>query len=150
MLLWMFRENFFDFVYMRYLFGLILDWDVIFEQVYVVMKLGGWIESFEVDVNLYLEDGMVMEDLLMGMWIKVFKEVKKKFGRMFFFIEEDVQRRGIEKVGFVNIIVKDIKVSFVQEVYGGCRLILMVIGVDDGIFEGFEVEGDWVVQLFGY
>ncbi|KAK4663986.1 uncharacterized protein QC763_501060 [Podospora pseudopauciseta] len=107
---WTFRENSFDFVHMRYLFGSIPDWDAIFEQAYAATKPGGWIESFEADANLYSEDGTVTEDSPMGTWTKVFKEAKKKFGRTFFPIEEDVQRRGIEKAGFVNITVKDIKV----------------------------------------
>ncbi|KAK4176677.1 S-adenosyl-L-methionine-dependent methyltransferase [Triangularia setosa] len=107
---WTFRENSFDFVHMRYLFGSIPDWDGLFEQAYAATKPGGWIESFEADANLYSEDGTVAEDSPMGTWTKVFKEAKKKFGRTFFPIEEDVQRQGIERAGFVNVTVKDIKV----------------------------------------
>ncbi|KAK0710521.1 S-adenosyl-L-methionine-dependent methyltransferase [Apiosordaria backusii] len=107
---WTFRENSFDFVHMRYLFGSIADWDGLFAQAYAATKPGGWIESFEADANLYSEDGTVTEDSPMGTWTKVFKEAKKKFGRTFFPIEEDVQRQGIEKAGFVNVTVKDFKV----------------------------------------
>jgi hypothetical protein len=52
-------------------------------------------------------NGEISEASAMGQWGKVFSEGGKKFGRTFRVIQDDVQIKGMEKAGFVDIVVKD-------------------------------------------
>ncbi|KAK4160834.1 putative SAM dependent methyltransferase [Cladorrhinum sp. PSN259] len=107
---WTFKENSFDYVHLRYLFGSIHDWDFLFEQAYKVTKPGGWIETFDADAGLFAEDGSVAENSALDTWGKVFRAAGAKFGRTFYPIEENKQVAGLEKAGFTNLDVHDINV----------------------------------------
>ena len=109
---WTFKENSFDYIHMRYLFGSISDWDRLFEQAYRALKPGGWIETFDADAGLFSEDNTVAENSALDTWGKVFREAGKKFGRTFYPIEENVQVPGLEKAGFKNLDVWDFNVSW--------------------------------------
>lgn len=105
---WTWADNTFDFVHMRMLMGVIADWYDIFRQAYRTCKPGGYVETFIGSPQFKSDDGSVKPDSALGQWGKVFSEGGKKFGRTFDGVEEDLQRKGMEAAGFVDIEVKDI------------------------------------------
>lgn len=100
---WTFKENYFDFVHLRYLFGCISDWNALFAEAYRVTKPGGWVETFEADTAFFSEDETLVPGSPMHTWGLVFKEAGRKIGRTFYPIEDDVQRKGLEAAGFTNL-----------------------------------------------
>ncbi|KAK4232659.1 hypothetical protein C8A03DRAFT_39770, partial [Achaetomium macrosporum] len=45
----------------------------------------------------------------MGQWVKVYEEGGRKFGRTFRVLADDIQKKGMEEAGFINIVVKGYK-----------------------------------------
>ncbi|KAK3313025.1 S-adenosyl-L-methionine-dependent methyltransferase [Apodospora peruviana] len=106
---WTSRDNEFDFIHMRYLFGSVADWAALYRQAFRCCKPGGWIEDFEASTVMSSDDGSVKEGSPMNQWGKVFFEGGRKLGRPFTVLEDDLQRKGMEAAGFVNINVWDFK-----------------------------------------
>lgn len=98
---------------MRYLFGSISDWQALFDQAYAACKPDGWVESFEMSSVARSDDDSVKEGSALETWSEAFVQGGKKFGRSFTIVDEDVQQKCMEKSGFTDIAVKDIKVRFV-------------------------------------
>ncbi|KAM7211100.1 Demethylmenaquinone methyltransferase [Rhypophila decipiens] len=107
---WTWRENEFDFVHVRALFGSIISWPAFYKEAYRVTKPGGYIEDHEWSVKFGSDDGSVLDDSPMGQWSKVYWEGGKKFGRTFRVVEDDEQVRGMEAAGWKDIVKEDIKV----------------------------------------
>ncbi|EAQ90314.1 hypothetical protein CHGG_02249 [Chaetomium globosum CBS 148.51] len=107
---WTFAAGSFDFVHIRYMFGSVADWDALFAEAYRVLRPGGYIETFEADARMYAPDGTVLEGSPLDQWGKVFREGGKKFGRTFMVVGEDLQRKGLEAAGFVDLVQQDFKV----------------------------------------
>lgn len=95
---------------MRILLGIVTDWDAIFRQAYRTAKPGGYVESFLGSTRVHSDDGSVKPNSAIDQWGKVFGEGGKKWGRTFDVYEEDVQIKGMEAAGFVDIEYKDIMV----------------------------------------
>jgi ubiquinone/menaquinone biosynthesis C-methylase UbiE len=108
---WTFAPESFDFVHIRYMFGSVTDWDALFAEAYRVLRPGGYIESFEADARMYAPDGTVLDGSPLDQWGKVFREGGKKFGRTFMVVSEDLQRKGLEAAGFVDLVQQDFKVG---------------------------------------
>ncbi|KAH6637237.1 S-adenosyl-L-methionine-dependent methyltransferase [Chaetomium tenue] len=106
---WTFAAESFDFVHIRYMFGSVADWDALFAEAYRVLRPGGYIETFEADARMYAPDGTVLEGSPLDQWGKVFREGGKKFGRTFMVVGEDLQRKGLEAAGFVDLVQQDFK-----------------------------------------
>ncbi|KAL2681127.1 hypothetical protein Neosp_008731 [[Neocosmospora] mangrovei] len=49
------------------------------------------------------DDGSIHEKSAMHQWGKFFVEGGKKIGRSFTIVEDEVQRKGMEEAGFINI-----------------------------------------------
>lgn len=109
---WTFGPDSFDYIHMRYLFGSIADWQALFDQAYAACTPGGWVESFEMSSVARCDDGSVKKDSALETWSEAFVEGGKKFGRSFTIVDEDVQQKCMEKSGFTEVTVKDIKVCF--------------------------------------
>ncbi|KAI1660025.1 S-adenosyl-L-methionine-dependent methyltransferase [Daldinia decipiens] len=107
---WTYAPNSFDYIHIRYMVGSVADWPKLFRQAFKTLKPGGWIESFEVEADYRSDDGTLKPDSAMIMWRDLFTEGGKKLGLSFTLISDDVQRKGIEDAGFVDMTVKDIKV----------------------------------------
>ncbi|OTB14301.1 hypothetical protein K445DRAFT_319112 [Daldinia sp. EC12] len=107
---WTWAPNSFDYIHIRYMVGSVSDWPKLFRQAFRALKPGGWIESFEVEADYRSDDGTLKPDSAMIMWRDLFLEGGKKLGQSFTIITDDVQRKGIEAAGFVDLTVKDIKV----------------------------------------
>ena len=108
---WTFRPDTFDFIHMRYLFGSVADWPALYRQAFLCCKPGGYLEDFEASVVITSDDGTVTDGSPMHQWGKVFHEAGNKFGRTFRVLEDEVQKKEMEAVGFTNVTVWDFKVS---------------------------------------
>jgi SAM-dependent methyltransferase len=106
---WTYKDNTFDYVHMRYLFGSISDWPGLYKEAFRCCKPGGYIEDFEASVVMFSDDGSLKEGTPMNQWGKVFHEAGKKFNRPFTVVEDDTQQKGMEEAGFVNLNVWDFK-----------------------------------------
>lgn len=107
---WTWPDNSFDYVHVRLLIGTIADWTKFYGEAFRVCAPGGWMETHESTVEWRSDvEGAIPEDSAMGQWSKVYWEGGRKFGRTFRVIEEDIQRKGMEEAGFVDIVVKDFK-----------------------------------------
>ena len=104
---WSFDENTFDFVNMRHLGGSVDDWYALFRNAYRVAKPGGYVESYCSSSHFLSDDGSVKKGSALDQWGIVFREGTKKLGRTFSVYEEDLQRKGMEAAGFVDIKFKD-------------------------------------------
>lgn len=95
---------------MRYLYGSISDWGALFQEAYRACAPGGWVESFEASPRLESDDGSVQEGSAIDEWGKFFIEGGRKMGRTFTIIDDDLQKKGMEEAGFVDIGTWDFKV----------------------------------------
>lgn len=110
---WTWAEDTFDFVHGRYLFGAIADWTEWFRQAYRVTKPGGWVESCEADVEILSDDGTVTPDSSTELfWNMLYRSAGAKLGVTFQPLLENVQNKGLEEAGFVDIQSYTYKVSF--------------------------------------
>ncbi|KAI0021193.1 S-adenosyl-L-methionine-dependent methyltransferase [Xylariomycetidae sp. FL0641] len=100
---WTYAPNSFDYVHMRWMVGAIPDWDALYKEAYRSIKPGGWLESNEASTRITSDDGTVAEGSALDQWGKVFSEAGTKFGRTFKVVDDDLQRRGMEAAGFVDI-----------------------------------------------
>lgn len=101
---WSFPPSSFDFIHIRFLFGAIADWTALFKEAYRCCKPGGWIQSSEAEVLMCSDDGTVAEGSAMKeQWNQIWEEAGKKLGKSFLVIQEDLQRKGMEKAGFTDI-----------------------------------------------
>ena len=108
---WTWAPKSFDYVHMRWLVGAIPDWNVLFKQVYGVVKPGGYFESKESSPAITSDDGTVPEGCALDQWGKVFHQAGNKFGRTFRVYEEGIQRKAMEEAGFVDIKEYEYKVN---------------------------------------
>ena len=88
---------------MRYLIGSIQDWNALFREAYRCTKPGGYIQSFEPGSGLVCDDDTIAEGSALHQWGKIFEAGGKVLGRSFSVLEDDVQRKGMEEAGFVDI-----------------------------------------------
>ncbi|KAK0627986.1 S-adenosyl-L-methionine-dependent methyltransferase [Immersiella caudata] len=100
---WTWDEGSFDFVHMRYLFGSIPDWNQLFREAFRICAPGGWVESGEAECLVTSDDGTVKPGSAMDTWGRLFAESGEKIGRSFKVITEEVQRKGMEAAGFVDL-----------------------------------------------
>ncbi|KAG8353235.1 hypothetical protein FVEN_g8836 [Fusarium venenatum] len=106
---WTFQPGIFDYIYMRYLYGSISDWNALFREAYRACKPGGWVESYEASPRMESDDGSVTEGCAINEWGKFFIEGGRKLNRTFEIIDKDLQQKGMEEAGFVDVQVWDFK-----------------------------------------
>ncbi|KAI8681028.1 hypothetical protein NCS55_00352500 [Fusarium keratoplasticum] len=106
---WTFDPESFDYVHMRYLYGSISDWSALFKEAFRVCKPGGWVESYEASPRMESDDGSVTETCAINEWGKFFIEGGKKLNRTFEILDKDLQKKGMEEAGFVDVQVWDFK-----------------------------------------
>ena len=88
---------------MRWLLGSITDWNALFAEAYITCKPGGWVESLEASCTPESDHTEIPEDAALGQWGRFFTEGGRKLGRTFLVLEDDLQRKGMEAAGFVDI-----------------------------------------------
>ncbi|KAK7430702.1 hypothetical protein QQZ08_002746 [Neonectria magnoliae] len=106
---WTFDPDSMDYVHMRYLYGSISDWSALIREAYRACKPGGWVESYEASPRMESDDGTVTETCAINEWGKFFIEGGKKLDRTFEILDKDLQRKGMEDAGFVDIQTWDFK-----------------------------------------
>ncbi|EFX00536.1 methyltransferase type 11 [Grosmannia clavigera kw1407] len=108
---WMFDDNSFDYVHLRWLVGSVENWTDLFKEAYRVLKPGGYIETFDLDGNITSDDGTVTEKTAISQWGFIFQEGARKLGSRASYnpIGEGLQHRALVDAGFANITEKPFK-----------------------------------------
>ncbi|KIL86599.1 hypothetical protein FAVG1_10429 [Fusarium avenaceum] len=112
---WPWKDNYFDFVHIRYLFGAIHDWPALFHEAYRCCASGGWVQSCEADVHFYSDDGTAETEPGFKMWGDLYEGGGVTTGKPFFLQREAIQERSITEAGFTDIKILDYKLAEVGE-----------------------------------
>ena len=99
---------------MQWLFGSVADWDALFANAYRVCRPGGWVESAEPSVICRSDHVEIPKSSALRQWTDIFLEGAKKSGQSFTVVEDDLQVKGMQAAGFVDIHVTHWKVSFCE------------------------------------
>ncbi|KAM0269685.1 hypothetical protein ACHAPA_003891 [Fusarium lateritium] len=108
-LLWPWKDSYFDFVHIRYLFGAIQDWSALFHEAYRCCASGGWVQSCEADVYIYSDDGTAETEPGFKTWGDLYEGGGVTTGKPFFLQREAIQERSITEAGFTDIKILDYK-----------------------------------------
>ncbi len=94
-----------DFFHMRYMTGSLSTqrWYDLFKEAYRCTKPGGYFETFEAAPWFQSDDGTVSDTSALSQWGKLFVEGGKKIGTTFTMVDEELQRKGMEEAGYVDI-----------------------------------------------
>ncbi|CCC14944.1 unnamed protein product [Sordaria macrospora k-hell] len=104
---WTYQENYFDFIHLRWLTGVIQDWNALYKEAYRCAKPGAWIEHLDVDAQFYCFDGTMPEKSAMAQWGPIWKEVGRKTGLEFNVVSSNTMEKGLKNAGFTNITSED-------------------------------------------
>ncbi|RSL84450.1 hypothetical protein CEP52_016434 [Fusarium oligoseptatum] len=91
------------------IWAIISDWSALFKEAFRVCKPGGWVESYEASPRMESDDGSVTETCAINEWGKFFIEGGKKLNRTFEILDKDLQKKGMEEAGFVDVQTWDFK-----------------------------------------
>ncbi|KAK3355189.1 S-adenosyl-L-methionine-dependent methyltransferase [Neurospora tetraspora] len=94
---WTYQENYFDFIHLRWLTGIIKDWNALYKEAYRCAKPGAWIEQLDGDAELYCFDGTMPNNSAMAQW------VGRKTGLEVNVVSSDTMEKGMKNAGFTNI-----------------------------------------------
>jgi len=89
--------------------GSIADWTDLFKQAYAACRPGGYLETIEGSPVMESDDGTAGE--AMSKWGNLFIEGGQKIGRSFTVYHDGTQKKAMEAAGFVDVRVRDFKVS---------------------------------------
>ncbi|KAI5456714.1 S-adenosyl-L-methionine-dependent methyltransferase [Mariannaea sp. PMI_226] len=106
---WTWPADTFDFIHMRYLFGGIPDWTALFKQAYTCCAPGGWVQSAELDPEFLSDDDSLSREPILATWAKLYVDGGKKTGMSFNVVRDQLQNKGMEEAGFVNVQVSNYK-----------------------------------------
>lgn len=109
---WVYKENFFDYIHIKFMNGAIEDWTELYKQAYKCCKPGGWIEHTDGSAIMECDDGTLVPGSALEQYGKVLAEAGRKINRTMTLAHDGTQEAGMKEAGFVNIHVKDFKVSF--------------------------------------
>jgi hypothetical protein len=109
---WTWRDDTFDYIHLRALMGSIVDWKALYRDAFRCCKSGGYVEHFENSINMQCDDGSIRPGSPMDQWGRVFWAGGERFGRTFRLVEDNVQKKGMEEAGFVDVTVWQHKVPF--------------------------------------
>jgi hypothetical protein len=124
---WTFAPGSFDYIHLRWLLGSIADWSELFAQAYRACRPGGWIETFEPRSGLLSDDGSVTDKTVHGQWGKVFTAGANITGRTFDVVQLNLQKKGMEEAGFVDIQERLLKVRSPSPHLGFVPLLFHVL-----------------------
>ncbi|KAF5584272.1 methyltransferase [Fusarium subglutinans] len=108
-LTWPWKDNYFDFVHIRYLFGGVQDWPALFQEAYRCCAPGGWVQSCEADIHFYSDDGTTDSEPALQKWADLYEKGGAATGRTFFLQQEALQERSITEAGFTDVRIFDYK-----------------------------------------
>ncbi|KAI8649750.1 Tam methyltransferase [Fusarium keratoplasticum] len=101
------KQNHFDFIHLRYLFGAIKDWNALFKEAYRCCAPGGWVQSGEADVTFRSDDGTTELEPVFETYQKLFEDGGRILGNPFFV--HDLQQKGFEEASFEDVKTVDYK-----------------------------------------
>ncbi|KAL6411376.1 uncharacterized protein AUP68_05080 [Ilyonectria robusta] len=104
---WTWKDDSFDFVHIRYLFGAIQDWNGLFKEAFRCCAPGGWVQSCEADVHFFSDDGTTDAEPVLKTWDKLYTDGGKATGRNFFILDD--QRSAFKAAGFEDVNVVNYK-----------------------------------------
>ncbi|GKU09666.1 tam methyltransferase [Fusarium langsethiae] len=104
---WTWKENCFDFIHIRYLFGAIKDWNTLFKEAYRCCAPGGWVQSGEADITFRSDDGTTELEPVFETYQKLFEDGSQILGNPFFV--HDLQQKAFEEAGFTYVKTVDYK-----------------------------------------
>ncbi|RBA11300.1 hypothetical protein FPRO05_04473 [Fusarium proliferatum] len=108
-LTWPWKDNYFDFIHIRYLFGGVQDWPALFQEAYRCCAPGGWVQSCEADIHFYSDDGTTDSEPALQKWADLYEKGGAATGRTFFLQQEALQERSITEAGFTDVRIFDYK-----------------------------------------
>ncbi|KAF5616138.1 methyltransferase [Fusarium tjaetaba] len=108
-LTWPWKDNYFDFTHIRYLFGSVQDWPALFQEAYRCCAPGGWVQSCEADIHFYSDDGTTDSEPALQKWADLYEKGGAATGRTFFLQQEALQERSITEAGFTDVRIFDYK-----------------------------------------
>ncbi|KAK7419799.1 hypothetical protein QQX98_003172 [Neonectria punicea] len=98
---WAWKDDTFDFIHIRYLFGALKDWTSLFKEAYRCCTPGGWVQSVEADVEFRSDDGTTDQEPALKMFKKLYDDSGKALDRPFFV--HHLQQKGFEEAGFTDV-----------------------------------------------
>ncbi|KAF4498432.1 hypothetical protein FAGAP_5392 [Fusarium agapanthi] len=104
---WTWKDDYFSFIHIRYLFGAIKDWNSLFSQAYRCCAPGGWVQSGEADVTFRSDDGTTELEPVFKTYQKLFEDGSQILGNPFFV--HDLQQKAFEEAGFTDVETVDYK-----------------------------------------
>ncbi|KAF5970482.1 zinc finger transcription factor ace1 [Fusarium bulbicola] len=104
---WTWKDDYFSFVHIRYLFGAIRDWSSLFSEAYRCCAPGGWVQSGEADVTFRSDDGTTELEPVFKTYQKLFEDGSQISGNPFFV--HDLQLKAFEEAGFTDVETVDYK-----------------------------------------
>jgi SAM-dependent methyltransferase len=122
-LTWPWKDNYFDFTHIRYLFGAVQDWPALFQEAYRCCAPGGWVQSCEADIHFYSDDGTTDSEPALQKWADLYEKGGAATGRTFFLQQEALQERSITEAGFTDVRIFDYKVR--RRICLRCYLLTM-------------------------
>ncbi|ROT37166.1 S-adenosyl-L-methionine-dependent methyltransferase [Sodiomyces alkalinus F11] len=117
---WLFCDNVFDMIHMRFLFGTVQNWNALFREAYRCAQPGAWVESCELDFY-FCSDDMTIKfwNQMKRTWPKLFDTAEAKTRCTFRPVALNVQREGMMKAGFTDIHQYDRKILIGRWVSSG-------------------------------
>ncbi|KAL0937208.1 putative SAM dependent methyltransferase [Colletotrichum truncatum] len=114
---WTFRENDFDFIHARGLFGGIDNWQRFYDQAFLHLKPGGWFESVEADSQVRSQNEDIENDPehIFKEWAPLFWQAGDIIGKTFRVAQDDghnpiIMEICMRRAGFVDIVHKKFEV----------------------------------------
>ncbi|KAE8380203.1 S-adenosyl-L-methionine-dependent methyltransferase [Aspergillus bertholletiae] len=98
---WLYKNDTFDFVHVRGLYGCVSDWDKFYREAYKHTKPGGYIEQLEQSVQGKSDDGTTTGTMY-NEWAQHFLNAGDTFGKTFRVVDE--AKDQIKKAGFVDVV----------------------------------------------
>ncbi|KAH7163411.1 S-adenosyl-L-methionine-dependent methyltransferase [Dactylonectria estremocensis] len=102
---WTFKEDEYDLIHMRYLYGGIDDWDKLYGQAFRHVKPGGWVESTEIDLETRSENTNISKDdsHIFRQWRDLFFAAGDKINRTFKIARDGQMEAKMRAAGFVDV-----------------------------------------------
>ncbi|KAJ9156746.1 S-adenosyl-L-methionine-dependent methyltransferase [Coniochaeta hoffmannii] len=107
---WTWPPDRFDFIHLRAMYGCIPDWEALYRKAFKHLKPGGWFEDVEMDVKIESDHVSIPDDHIFNKWADLFYQGGDKMGRSFTISQGHTMKELMEKVGFVDVVEKKIKI----------------------------------------
>ena len=120
---WTFAPDSAHFIHMRWPLGSIPDWVPLFAEAHKACRPGGWVESVETSAQVHSDHIEIPKDSAMAQWGEFWIEGGKQLGRTAKVVDDDLQRKGMEAAGFVDIQEKAFKVRWISWKSGGRHVL---------------------------